>query len=278
MKKYLSIVLCLVLVTGMFAGCSKEVTVDTAGLEHITIAGAATAIVKEGYIANLTAETGYMLPETITVTMEGQEGDSFYTYDPASGNLSIDEVTGNISISGTALESILGTWEGTIDIAQRLNDMLASDPNVAGFFSLSGFSLDVTVTFSDDGTCTLATDRASATAAMEQALKQMSDSLLSVLLQQLTAAGASISLEEYLASSGTSLDSLLSKFFPESMAGSFKNLDFEAAYEIRDGKLYLTDEAETAHDYTLNANTLTIQAPADAADQLVFPLQLQRVN
>ena len=55
MKKQISIVLCLlVLVAVLLTGCSKEVAVDTSGLQNITFTGEAVATTKETYTATLT--------------------------------------------------------------------------------------------------------------------------------------------------------------------------------------------------------------------------------
>ena len=284
MKKILSVVLCLLLAAGMFIGCGNSVKVDRKELVNISYTGAPRAVIGEPYIAHLSAKEGYTLPDDLTITMEGYDGYDFYIYNPVSGNLSIEQVTGKITIAADAIPGFAGTWKGTIDIAQRLNDMMAADPQMAGFFTVSGFTMDVTVEFGTNGVCKLTADQESARNAMEQALQQMSDSLISVLLQQLAASDEEMTLDEYLAANGTSVDGLMSKFFPESFAGAFDHLNFSLPYTVRKGKLHIAPNITAsaadgpAQEFALEGNTLTIQAPADSTDQLLFPLTLQRVN
>ena len=84
MKKFFAIILSALMLMSLLTGCSKEVTVDAAGLQHMSLEGAVTAMTKEGYTAKLIPQEHYVLPETITVTMEDQK-EQTYTYDPATG-------------------------------------------------------------------------------------------------------------------------------------------------------------------------------------------------
>ena len=78
--------------------------------------GATTAVINNSYEATLSVNTstsGYSLPSSITVTMNGQEltNGTEYTYNSSSGKVVINKVTGDITIKASA------TWycliEGT---------------------------------------------------------------------------------------------------------------------------------------------------------------------
>ncbi|MBQ7916294.1 MAG: DUF885 domain-containing protein [Firmicutes bacterium] len=107
----------------LFSGCSKEVTVDTAGLDRITSDGAAIGQTKEDYTATLTAEEGYDLPKAVEVTIDGVVLTGGYTYDPETGLLTIDgeSITGNVVISAAAKRNF------DAFIQQEFIDTIASD-------------------------------------------------------------------------------------------------------------------------------------------------------
>ena len=78
-------------------------SVDTSGLDGLTSSGATTADIGTTYTTTLTASTFRTLPSSITVIMGGIKlTTADYTYDSSSGAVSIPNVSGDISISGTA--------------------------------------------------------------------------------------------------------------------------------------------------------------------------------
>ena len=287
MKRIIAIALSLLLLMGLLSGCSKEVTVDAAGLEHMTLEGAAVAMTKEGYTAKLVPQAHYVLPETITVTMEDQ-GEQSYSYDPATGQLTFPKVTGNITIAGTAVESIVGTWRGTVDFTQAISEALGADPSAAEYFSFENLTLDLIMTFDAQGNCTLAIDEASAKATMDTIAQVMLDGTLKLLDDLLSIQDPNFSVEDYLAASGTTMEDLKEQISAElKMEDLVGELSQEGTYEIRDGKLYIADgdEAFTEDDasaYTLQNGVLTIEAPADADQDesaaIMFPLVLNRAD
>ena len=65
----------------------------------------------QSYTVTLKPEEGYSLPESVTVTMGGSSG-SFYTYDSATGVLTISFVTGEITITA---EGVINTYTVTFE-------------------------------------------------------------------------------------------------------------------------------------------------------------------
>lgn len=287
MKKFFTIALSVLMLMSLLTGCSKEVTVDAAGLQHMTLEGALTTMTKEGYTAKLVPQEHYELPETITVTMEDQEEQS-YSYDPATGELTFTEVTGNITITGIATESIIGTWASTVDFTEMLKASMAADPTVAEFFSFSSFVLDITITFDAEGVCTLTIDEESAKVALETIAQEMLDGMLKMIDELLKQQGVDMTAEDYLAATGMSMDDLREQLSAElDVEDMIDELSQENTYEIRDGKLYIADAdgnmtEEDASSFTLADGVLTIEASEEAAEEeaaaYMFPLVLNRVG
>lgn len=82
----------------------------TTNLTRLTASGASTALIHSSYTTTLVLDASdviYTLPSEITITMNGvtltQNTD--YTYDSSSGQITINRVTGDISITATAPNS-----------------------------------------------------------------------------------------------------------------------------------------------------------------------------
>ena len=144
------------------------------------------------------------------------------------------------------------------------------------------------MTFDAHGNCTLAIDEASAKATMDTIAQVMLDGTLKLLDDLLSIQDPNLSIEDYLAASGTTTEDLKKQISAElKMEDLVGELSQEGTYEIRDGKLYIADgdEAFTEDDasaYTLQNGVLTIEAPADADQDesaaIMFPLVLNRAD
>ena len=90
-------------------------SVDTSGLNNMKSNGASTANIGTTYTASLsTSSSNYSLPSSITVVMGGITlTTSDYSYSSNSGDVSIPNVNGDISISGSAVYSGICLIKGT---------------------------------------------------------------------------------------------------------------------------------------------------------------------
>lgn len=290
MKRALSILLCMLLLIALLSGCSKEVTVDATGLVHMTLSGATTTMTKEGYTATLVADEHYDLPQTVNVVMEGQEGAASFTYDPATGNLEIPEVVGAITITGEATESIVGTWKGSVEFSQIMSEMMgAADETMGNYFTFPALNLDLIMTFSAEGVCTLAGDPASMDAMATTLADCLMDGMVLMIEDLLKQQGLNITFDQYLTLAGLTKEQLqeqmMSQFNTEDLLEGLEN---EGKYELADGMLYISDDLNSEIDkadgsaYTLVDGVLTIQASTLDADNefvnMIFPLVLNRAD
>lgn len=293
MKRSIAMILCLVLVLAL-AGCSKTVQVDITGLKNVTSNGAETGKTKEDYTLTLTPAQNYEMPTAVTVTMEDAVLTEGYTYDPATGTLTIagDSITGDFAIAAEARESIVGTFEGALDFAAVLMEMLTlSDPESAEYFDLHDLRVTIGFTFRDDGTCIMYFDEASMEAIVEPMTQQLVDSFYSMLEAVLAEQEIEMSVEDFLDASNISLDTLVDELSKQLLSEeTLKEMTQEYNYKREDAKLYLSDEKpedmteEDANGYTLVNGTLTIEAPVEededsqALINAMFPMTLKRVG
>ena len=292
MKKQLSIVLCLLLlVSVLLTGCTKEVAVDASGLQNITFTGETVANNKDAYTATLTAAEHYDLPETITVTVGGTALTEGYTWEPATGALNIDSayITGDIAIAGTATESIVGTWTGTVDITDYLTDtMTAADASMATYFTFSDLVMDMTMSFTAEGTCSMEFDQEGMETLINKMLEQMRPGLEKMMTEAIAAEGLDMSLEEFLEMAGISLDDLLAEVADAALSADvLEDMNQSGNYQAKDGRLWISDDLDSEIDeddwqvYTIENGTLTIDladGDTDVETAFLFPLTLTRVN
>lgn len=295
MKKYISVTVCLVLLLSLLlTGCSKEVAVDVSGLSGLTSSGAATGMTQKDYTATLTPTQNYVLPQTVTVTVDGTVLTEGYVYDSATGALTIpgSSITGDIAIAATAPESILGTWEGEMDLAAMMADaLIAGDELAAEYFTFEDLGLRMTMVFREDGTCSVTIDEASMQATMEALMQQLMDGFYKLIEAMLAEEDMDMSVEDFLDAAGVSTDALVEEILREAMnEEALAELAQECNYKAENGKLYLSDDLETevtdddASDYTLENGILTIQMPAEVDEenaqmaQHLFPLVLKRAS
>ena len=111
--------------------CKWVFSVNSSGLRNMSSNGANTVNRGATYQATLTANNNYTLPNTLTITMDGQEvqqGNTGYTFN--NGTLRVFNVTGDLVISGSATQNtclVEGTLIKTINGDKKIEDITYSD-------------------------------------------------------------------------------------------------------------------------------------------------------
>lgn len=174
-------------------------------------------------------------------------------------------------------DSIVGTWEAEVDFAEFLTESMASElGEMASYFEFKDLTLKLVLTFDEDGAYTLSGDKASAEKLFDKLIEQLKPGMVSYLEDQLKAAGAEMSVEDMLAASGMTIDSLMEQSFSDDMIDEMiAEMESDGEYEIKDGMLYLDgDECE----YELKGDSLTIDTDDGGDVAFMFPLKLKKVN
>lgn len=287
MKKKIALLLCLTLLLGVFfTGCSKEFAVETDDLEHIGFDGEDIAVADEDYSATLTADEGFeIIADSVYVEVDGEELSRGWEFDADSGELTIDgdKITGDITIGAQAQESLVGTWTGSVDMTDMLNDEMAA-AEIDAYFQFTELSLRLVMTFTEEGTCSLAIDETSVTELLEAVKVQMKDGMVAMLQEQLKAMNVDMSVDELLAQSGMTLDELIDQSMEGALSEDmFSGLETETSYMAKGGMLYIDDAPEdldesSANPYEISGNTLTIQISEEEDEPyaFMFPLVLKK--
>ena len=194
----------------------------------------------------------------------------------------------SMALSGCQFKDpLVGTWKGTVDLTEIINTELSAVPGMSGYFSFQDLTLDIIVTFDEEGICTMSADPLSQIALTGKLAEQVGQGVSNMLQQILTSYGSDMSVEEFLQNSNTTMDELLQEsmdeFMPEDL---FEQMSLSVQYKAEDGKLYIREDLNDPFDaylpYTLEGWTLTLQKGPGMDDvpyaQMLFPLVLKKIG
>lgn len=189
----------------------------------------------------------------------------------------------SVLFSGCGAPSIVGTWEGSVDMTQVLNEEIAAgDESMAEYFNFEDITLDISLVFNEDGTCAMVFSEESFEAMMEKLMEQMLPAL-SAMMEELSG----MSLDDMLALSGITEEEMMEGFMSEMMAGmDMSEMNLEANYKVENGKLYMSDslddeidEDASCNPFTIEGDTLTIEKGENDDDvAFMFPLVLKKAG
>lgn len=192
---------------------------------------------------------------------------------------------------GEKKETLVGTWNATIDIAEVYNAEIAAsgDETMAEYLSVDSFAIPLVMTFNEDGTYSLTVDKEGMDATMNGLLEDMKVGLEKYFNDYFSSMGLEIDVDEALAASGMSLDALVEEMKAEIMTEDmYADMESEGQYKAEDGKLYMTEDVEVEpvggvyNTYTIEGDTLTIEAGTEELEdemaELLFPLVLKRAK
>lgn len=192
---------------------------------------------------------------------------------------------------GEKKETLVGTWNASIDIAEVYNAEIAAsgDETMAEYLSVDSFAIPLVMTFNEDGTYSLTVDKEGMDATMNGLIEDMKVGLEKYFNDYFSSMGLEIDVNEALAASGMSLDSLVEEMKGEIMTEDmYADMESAGQYKAEDGKLYLTEDVEVEpvggvyNTYTIEGDTLTIDAGTEELEgemaELLFPLVLKRAK
>lgn len=181
-------------------------------------------------------------------------------------------------------ELIIGDWECEIDITDMMADAFLSADGMdeyAEYFDIKDLSFNMIMSFDEDGTCSMALDKASMEECIDDLMNQAIDGMVA-MMEDMTG----MSLADMAAASNVSEDDfkaqLKTTLTQEANLGDdlFGDLESEETeYEIKDGKIYLGEDETMTYELSKNELTITeIDAESDSDFDLedLLPLEFKR--
>lgn len=168
-------------------------------------------------------------------------------------------------VKKTDAELIVGTWEGSVNIGDKLEQVLESDMDMAelmSYFDFDGIDITMQIVFDKDGSYSVAYVDDGSSEKIEKAYREgfieMFDDLLAGTGYTLAdvAAQENMTEDEYLDAMVEIAMQSIASLYDEISAGT---------YEIEEGKLYMIEDGDDKDDdtyttYKLSKNELTLKA------------------
>lgn len=137
-------------------------------------------------------------------------------------------------------ESLLvGTWEGQVDLAEAYEALLAvADPAMTGHIDIEDFSVNMTLTFREDGTYAWKVDQQDLESGVANLMEAVEKGMITYLQIE-----TGKNIDNLLAVTGQTMDELMEQHFDPDMLKVIRgNLESEGTFRISGGKLTLTDQ------------------------------------
>ena len=182
---------------------------------------------------------------------------------------------------------LTGTWKTRLDMTAALNQLVKEqDTRLAQLIVFEDITLELTVTFREDNTYTIAPVEASLKKLEENLKTQITTAVREVMTTLLGEQALELDLESFVLLTGIDLEEMIQKAMETTELDKLTaKLKAEGKYHTLEGKLYLSTVllshyVSEGYPYTLEGDTLTVHArPEDENHpftQVMFPLVLQR--
>lgn len=187
---------------------------------------------------------------------------------------------------GSEKDALIGSWTGDMDLTEAVNSAIveglgAEDADMAEYLTVDELKITMTMTFNKDDTYSLVVDEAAMEAAMRGMMDDMAAGMVEYFEVLLEAEGLDMTVEELLAYSGLSVETLAEEMYNSMGAEDmFSDLNSEGNFKVSEGKLFLSDGLDYAVDlaiyetYTVENNTLTIDkgTATDDYEDYIYPM------
>lgn len=165
-------------------------------------------------------------------------------------------------------EALVGTWETTLDLTDMMNDEmkagLGNDDELMSYFTISDFSVTLTLTFQDDDSYTLSADEASMEKSVDHVLETFRNGFTQYLEDMIAQEYPDMTLDEFFEAAGMTMDDFYDQIMgdaldKEELMSSVDDMESSGTFKAKDGILTLTDdEGPGLEAYELSGDKLTL--------------------
>lgn len=170
---------------------------------------------------------------------------------------------------GNDNSTLIGTWKADVNLASTVNKNLGDLGEMAEYLTLENFNVTMVLTFKSDDTFHMTIDEASVETAFSGLMEDLEAGVMRMMEDELAELGLDMTVEEMLAASGMSIDSLMEEAFAaldqeELIKSVVEESTSEGKFLAKDGKLCMSAGLEYNVDpacyevYTLQDDTLTL--------------------
>lgn len=191
---------------------------------------------------------------------------------------------------------LVGTWKAEANLAEGVEQaMLGELGEDAAYFSIENFTVNFVLVFNSDGTYSMTVEEDSVQTAFDALMTDMEAGMVKMLEDQIAQMGLEMSVEDMLAASGMTLESMMDDL-RQSLEDEgiieemIEESTDEGRFKAKDGKLYMSAGLEYGVDenvydtYTLDGDILTLVTHVGGEEkeqdlvQYVYPLVFNKVG
>lgn len=176
--------------------------------------------------------------------------------------------------------TLVGTWEGALDMSDVLNAMFAAvDETMAQYLQVEDFAVTLRYTFEEGGAYSLKMDSDSVHKAFDAVRSSLRDGMTAYLEE--VAKQNDMTLDELMSQSGTTLDEMLEESLSDEALGlnEMASVSEEGTWTVENGVLSCKSATETdALKYELTKDELRLTGLASGeSGGSIFPMTFRRV-
>lgn len=192
----------------------------------------------------------------------------------------------SLTACGGEQKKLVGTWEGTLDLAPAYNEAMSAEVVVDQYLTIDELNIVVLMTFREDGTYDLTVTDESIDHVMAHLREVLKKGIGEYLMMILGEEVEGMTIDEVLEMLEFDLDAMVEESVtPEMIEELSSELTATGTYNAEDGKLYMSDgfgegEAATFDYYSLEGDTLTLESPGvpDESTEMLYPMVFHRVK
>lgn len=176
-------------------------------------------------------------------------------------------------------KALLGDWETSIDLTDMINDEMKAglnDDEMLQYLTVEKFTMELSLSFNEDDTYAMSVDEAALESSLDQVIATFKTGLTQYVEEMIAAQGVEMSVDDFFAQVGITLDDMLAQAFDkDEVMSSLDSMESKGTFEAKGGVLYLTDDEGTGlESYKLEDGKLTLtgEGVEDDDTKALYPM------
>lgn len=186
---------------------------------------------------------------------------------------------------GKTDKELYGKWEITMNLFEVTGPLFDEKDDFGKYIDASEFVVTMRYEFDRKGKYTITTDEEQLAESVKKIKGAIRTGLEAYFDAYLKEEKLEMTMEELLAASGLSMDSLIDSMMgDEIVTEMIDDLTAEGRYYVKDGKIYMSTSPDvkptedSAQKYEISGKKLTIYAPDQDEDAEGYPMVLKRIK
>ncbi len=233
MKNILTKLTLLILIVAFalsFSACKKDASTATGDADNVSSASSEMASQETGVSSESSDDASSEKPSSSPAPESSSSSKPAASSKPAVSSKPTESQP-----STTNKPTIVGTWSGILDMTEAIRTSIGAENPSLGNLDFD-FKIGAVYTFKNDGKYTMSLNKNDYKTSFTNLMRLSVRSSLEDSLE-----GTGMTVDEYLAQTGTTIDGLIEQFIDIDAFIDGVEFDMVAKYKISDNKLYMTE-------------------------------------